>query len=290
MNVNVNVSGRTGSGGNSILKAMPQMVYQAQRDRGEDDIINKFNNLLNKVGSKPPVDKLLGFDMQTQVNPMTNDMGTQFKPKINEMNTQTDNPIFTDASSNIEIVRKPDLSNQTLLENINTPQIDDMALKVNEPDVNEIAKYENEPDFITVENTPEKQKQSSIISGSGYTMYRPLKERSKSVSDKTRSKTPSREEIRALRMPSLLPVETPKIKVEVPVLASPIEQPIFTLDIKQINKQIKKKEKEMDELNSNKDNIKWGEKGKYSKKLKDLQVELKTLIFNRDLKLKKLNG
>jgi hypothetical protein len=91
-------------------------------------------------------------------------------------------------------------------------------------------------------------------------------------------------------VPSLLPVETPKIKVEVPVLASPIEPPIFTLDIKQINKQIKKKEKEMDELNSNKDNIKWGEKGKYSKKLKDLQVELKTLIFNRDLKLKKLNG
>ncbi len=30
------------------------LVYQSQRDKGEDDIINKFNNLLNKVGSKPP--------------------------------------------------------------------------------------------------------------------------------------------------------------------------------------------------------------------------------------------
>ncbi len=128
VNVNVNASGGTGSGGTSIPQAVPRMVYQAQRDREEDDIINKFNNLLNKVGSKPPVDKSLVFDMQTQ-----------FKRKINEMDTQTDNPIFTDASSNIEIVRKPDLSNQTLLENINTPPIDDMELKVNEPDVNEIA-------------------------------------------------------------------------------------------------------------------------------------------------------
>ncbi len=126
-------------------------------------------------------------------------MQTQFNPMTSEMGAETDNPIF-DSSSNIEIVRKPDLSNQTLLENINTPPIDDIELKVNEPDENEIAKFVNEPDFITVENTPEKQKEGSTSSGVGYTMYRPLKERSKSVSDKTRSKTPSREEIRALRM------------------------------------------------------------------------------------------
>ena len=119
VNVNVNSSGGTGSGGTSIPQPIPQMVYQSQRDKGEDDIINKFNNLLNKVGSKPP-EKMV-FDMQTQFNPMTNEMGAQI-----------DNPIFSDSSSNIEIVRKPDLSNQILLENINTPQIDDMALKVNE--------------------------------------------------------------------------------------------------------------------------------------------------------------
>ncbi len=112
------------------------MVYQAQKDRGEDDIINKFNNLLNKVGSKPP-EKMV-FDMQTQFNPMTNEMGAQ-----------TDNPIFN-SSSNIEIVRKPDLSNQTLLENINTPPIDDIELKVNEPDENEIAKFVNEADLMAV--------------------------------------------------------------------------------------------------------------------------------------------
>ncbi len=64
------------------------MVYQSQRDKGEDNIINKFNNLLNKVGSKPP-EKMV-FDMQTQFNPMTNEMGAQ-----------TDNPIFSDSSSNI---------------------------------------------------------------------------------------------------------------------------------------------------------------------------------------------
>ncbi len=111
------------------------MVYQSQRDKGEDDIINKFNNLLNKVGSKPP-EKMV-FDMQTQFNPMTNEMGAQ-----------TDNPIF-DSSSNIEVVRKPDLSNQTLLENINTSPIDDIELKVNEPDENEIAKFVNEPNFMS---------------------------------------------------------------------------------------------------------------------------------------------
>ncbi len=75
--------------------------------------------------------------MQTQFNPMTNDMGTQI-----------DNPIFSDSSSNIEIVRKPDLSNQTLLENINTPKIEDIQLDVNEPAVNELAKFVNEPDYI----------------------------------------------------------------------------------------------------------------------------------------------
>ncbi len=121
VNVNVNASGGTGSGGTSIPQAVPKMVYQAPRDRREDDIINKFNNLLNKVGSKPPVDKPLVFDMQTQFNPMTN-----------EMDTQTDNPIFTDASSNIEIVRRPDLTNQTLLENSNTPKIEDIQLEANE--------------------------------------------------------------------------------------------------------------------------------------------------------------
>ncbi len=53
---------------------IPQMVYQSQRDKGEDEIINKFNNLLNKVGSKPP-EKMV-FDMGEQTdNPMTNDMG-----------------------------------------------------------------------------------------------------------------------------------------------------------------------------------------------------------------------
>jgi len=84
------------------------------------------------------------FDMQTQFNPMTN-----------EMEAQTDNPIFSDSSSNIEIVRKPDLSNQTLLENINTSPNDDIELKVNEPDENEIAKFVNEPDYI---DTPTKKK------------------------------------------------------------------------------------------------------------------------------------
>ncbi len=118
------------------------MVYQSQRDKGEDDIINKLNNLLNKVGSKPP-EKMV-FDMQTQFNPMTNDMGAQI-----------DNPIFSDSSSNIEMVRKPDLSNQTLLENINTAPIDDIELKVNEPDKNEIAKFVNEPDYIDM---PTKKK------------------------------------------------------------------------------------------------------------------------------------
>ncbi len=79
------------------------------------------------------------FDMQTQFNPMTNKMGAQI-----------DNPIFSDASSNIEIVRKPDLSNQTLLENINTPKIEDIQLDVNEPAVNELAKYVNEIDLMAV--------------------------------------------------------------------------------------------------------------------------------------------
>ncbi len=46
------------------------------------------------------------------------------------------------------MVRKPDLSNQTLLENINTPKIEDIKLEANEPDENEIAKYVNESDYI----------------------------------------------------------------------------------------------------------------------------------------------
>ena len=82
-------------------------------------------------------------------------MQTQFNPMTNEMEAQTDNPIFSDSSSNIEIVRKPDLSNQTLLENINTSPNDDIELKVNEPDENEIAKFVNEPDYI---DTPTKKK------------------------------------------------------------------------------------------------------------------------------------
>jgi hypothetical protein len=101
---------------------MPQIVAQSKYDRGEDDILNKFNNLLNKVGSKPPVDK--------PVDPLVFDEGTQFNPLVNDMGTQVDNPIFNDGSNNIEIIRKPDLSNQNLLENIKTPAVD-------EPDENE---------------------------------------------------------------------------------------------------------------------------------------------------------
>ncbi len=82
-------------------------------------------------------------------------MQTQFNPMTNEMGAQTDNPIFSNASSNIEVVRKPDLSNQTLLENINTSPNDDIELKVNEPDENEIAKFVNEPDYI---DTPTKKR------------------------------------------------------------------------------------------------------------------------------------
>ena len=92
---------------------MPQIVAQSKYDRGEDDIINKFNKLLNK-----PVD------------PLVFDEGTQFNPLVNDMGTQVDNSIFNDGSNNIEIIRKPDLSNQNLLENIKTPAVD-------EPDENE---------------------------------------------------------------------------------------------------------------------------------------------------------
>ncbi len=51
VNVNVNSSGGTGSGGTSVPQPIPQMVYQSQRDKGEGDIINKFNNLLKSFYS-----------------------------------------------------------------------------------------------------------------------------------------------------------------------------------------------------------------------------------------------
>ena len=149
VNVNVNASGGSGSGGGggtSIPPSIPQFVYQSQRDRGEDDLINKFNNLLNKVGSKPPSEKI---DPNNEIK----DDAREFNKKVNQGATRNNNnPIFTEESNNIQIVRKRDLSNQTLMENINTPKTDDDAREVNVPAVDKIAEYINEPNLMAEES------------------------------------------------------------------------------------------------------------------------------------------
>ncbi len=135
----------------------------------------------------------------------------------------------------------------------------------------------NEQEFITIENTPEKQKASST-SGS-FTMYKPLKERSPSIIiDKARYKTPTRQEIRDLRIPKIEPIIEPVIE--------PAIKPIkIKSEIKQLDKGIELKNNELGKIIVEKNNAPHGLKGKFDDSIKKLRQEIKSLTLNKEIRV-----
>jgi hypothetical protein len=147
VNVNVTSSGGGGSGGSAIPSAQPSYnpfissSMQGQK-QGENIEIKRLTDLLNKSlsqASKPP---------QNIVEKATEkiiEVPRMEEPRI-EMREQ---PLFEGDvfKENIRLERKPDLSNLSLLQNINTNKEFDDALKVNVPQEVEDAENINQIEY-----------------------------------------------------------------------------------------------------------------------------------------------
>lgn len=132
VNVNVTSSGGGGSGGSSIPSAQPyynpmvNAMKQGERE-GENIQLKKLTDLLTKsIAPKAPAPEAL-------------------KPTIR--------PLFEgeEVNVNYEVKRKPDLENKTLLERVNTKNVDDIEAIVNNDDVNDEAQLINNNKLV-VEN------------------------------------------------------------------------------------------------------------------------------------------
>ena len=135
VNVNVTSSGGGGSGGSSIPSAQPyynpmvNTMRQGERE-GENIQLKKLTDLLTKsIAPKAPAPEPV----------KTVSVGT--------------GPLFEgeDVNVNYEIKRKPDLENKTLLERVNTKNVDDIEAIVNNDDVNDEAQLTNNSNLV-VEN------------------------------------------------------------------------------------------------------------------------------------------
>jgi hypothetical protein len=189
-NVNVNVSSGGGSGGSG---AMPHPYLRASNDRrGEDVLLQKLTDLLsvNKNISEPS--KLAMVDSSTS--------------SFNDIGTNTDIPTNNFTPSFSEIPSTDEIGTNTFNEMINaSTQIDDKFNNLFEPSEN--IKVETKPNIdnqslldnvLTIQNTPSRN--SSIVEGQGFTMYKPTENKTSYKLNLDPSvKVPTRDEMRSLR-------------------------------------------------------------------------------------------
>lgn len=156
VNVNVTSSGGGGSGGSAIPSAQPSYnpfitsSMQGQK-QGENIEIKRLTDLLNKSlsqASKPPqniVEKATE-KIVSATESRLGAFGSGEVPRMEEPKMEMrEQPLFEgdEFKENIRLERKPDLSNLSLLQNINTNKIFDDALKVNVPEIVEDAENIN---------------------------------------------------------------------------------------------------------------------------------------------------
>ena len=189
-NVNVNVSSGGGSGGSG---AMPHLFLAASNDRrGEDVLLQKLTDLLslNKNITRPS-------------KPAMIDSSTS---SFNDIGINTDIPTNSFTPSFSEIPSTDEIGTNTFNEMINaSTQIDDKFNNLFEP--SESIKVETKPNIdnqslldnvLTIQNTPARN--LSIVEGQGFTMFKPTENKSNNKLFLDRSvKIPTREEIRFLR-------------------------------------------------------------------------------------------
>lgn len=162
VNVNVTSSGGGGSGGSSIPSSIPPMVYSSMQGQkvGENVELKKLTDLLQKQFLNKPTETL---------------------PKKEPI------PYYEDEKPlEVKIESKPNNSNLSLLEQINTTKVQDDAATVNNNDVVDESLFVNNPDEYIEEpvfkkyeeqdykfNKTEKNKLKKVIENS-YNTYKEL--------------------------------------------------------------------------------------------------------------------
>lgn len=147
-NVNVTSSGSGGSGGASLPSPMTyQHPLMTASKVGEDTQIKKLTDLLSKTLS------------QNQTKPRENlvEQTKKQEEQIPIIEPVKNVPLFEDEQMEtpFKIESKPINTNVSLLEQINTPKVQDEAFKVNEPDIEEQAQEANVEVF---EEQPQEEK------------------------------------------------------------------------------------------------------------------------------------
>jgi len=189
-NVNIHVSSGGGSGGSG---ALPNPFLAASNDRrGEDVLLQKLTDLLsvNKKIAEPSKPAMIDSstssfnDIGTNTDIQTNNFTPSFSeiPSTDEIETDTFNEMINastqidnkfnnlfEPSENIKVETKPNIDNQSLLDNV-----------------------------LTIQNTPARN--SSIVEGQGFTMYKPTENKTSYKLNLDPSvKVPTRDEMRSLR-------------------------------------------------------------------------------------------